>query len=559
MKLPFKVACLQFNPELGRKQQNIERLFHLASQAAADGAKLIVTPEMATTGYHFADRQAIRDLAEPIPGPTTDRFGEICRKYGAYIVISLPETDLHSGLYYIAAAVIGPAGVIGTYRKMHLWETETRWAAPGNLGVPVFETELGRLAVNICMDSTFFESARMAALQGADLLAFPTNSSGQSLAVLKYRAEQNGLFIAAANRAGKEMDFHMIGGSAVWDPFGNKLAEGEIYAGDDPGARPLHDSIVYAFVDPSLYMNERKSLLLERRPELYHNLMLDLSAWDPVKEHPSRPVHAAVVQMTPAPGDKTSNLRNMEQLIKYVAEAAEHEGLDIIVFPELAFTGPPAGPGSACAGQMAASLDGEEVSRFRNLAARHRVHLVFGLLEAKDGHLYNSVILINPEGRIEGIYRKTHLTGEERQWASPGSEIAVCHSGRLGRVGLMTGYDANFPEAAGLMAIHRADLVIVPAAHPGAGHPPTMQAVAQSAQAYVLVSGYGEGSGLYGSDALEGLDQTEVMQPGDRVAYFRFQTRPAGRWFHQQALLAARRTLNYASLLEVHKAAGNLV
>jgi len=548
---------LQFNPELSRKTRNIERLYQLASQAAAEGAKLIVTPEMATTGYHFADRQAIRDLVEPIPGPTTDRLGEICRKYGAYIVISLPEVDPRSGLYYIAAAVIGPAGVVGTYRKMHLWEAETRWAAPGDLGVPVFDTELGRLAVNICMDSTFFESARIAALKGADLLAFPTNSSGQSLAVLKYRAEQNGLYIVAANRADKEMDFHMIGGSAVWDPFGNKLAEGEFFAGDDPAASPPPDSIVYAVVDPALYANARKSLLGERRPELYHNLMLDLSAWDPVKENPSRLIHAAVVQMTPVQGDKAANMGKMERLVQCVSEAAEHEGLDIIVFPELAFTGPPAGP--AFAGRLAESLDGEAIARFRKLAAERRIHLAFGFLEAKEGKLYNSIVLISPEGRIEGVYRKTHLTGEERLWATPGSEISVTVSEKLGRVGMLTAYEANFPEAAGLMAVHRADLVIVPAAHPVPRQAPSMQAVAQSAQAYVLAAGYGEGSGLYGSDALEGLDQTEVMQPGERVAYFRFHTRPAERWFSQQLLLAARRPPNYAGLLHVREAPHNLV
>jgi predicted amidohydrolase len=559
MKLPFKAACLQFNPVLAQKQRNIDRLYDLALAAASGGAKLIVTPEMATTGYHFADRSAIRDLVEPIPGPTTDRFGEICRRYGAYIVISLPEVDLLSGLYYISAAVIGPKGVIGKYRKMHLWEAETRWAAPGNLGMPVFETELGRLSVNICMDSTFFESARMAALQGADLLAFPTNSSGQSLAVLKFRAQQNGLYIAAANRAGKEMDFHMVGGSAIWDPFGHKLAEGDIYGEGDP-ADALPDSIVYGTVDPALYINERKNMLRERRPELYHDLMLDLAAWDPVKENPSRHIHAAVVQMTPVPGDKASNLRKMEQYIGWAAEAAGTGGLDVIIFPELALTGMPAGLEPAAIRRLAESMDGEAVAHFQGLAAKHRVHLVFGFLEWRLGELYQSVVLINPEGEIEGLYRKTHLTSEERRWAAPGNAITICHSRKLGRVGLLAGHDANFPETAGLMAVHRADLLIVLTANPKLERMlPSMQAVAQSSQVYTLVSGFSEGSGLYGSDSHEGLDQTEVMQPGERLAFFHFPTRPAGRWFHQHALLAARRTQNYTILSEVKAAADYLV
>jgi len=232
----------------------------------------------------------------------------------------------------------------------------------------------------------------------------------------------------------------------------------------------------------------------------------------------------------------------------------------VIVFPELALTGMPAGPEPAAIRELAESLDGETARRFRELAARHRLHLVFGFPERRGDEFFSSVILIGPEGEIEGVYRKTHLTGEDRRWASPGREIAVCHSKKLGRVGLLTGHDTNFPEAAGLMSVHRADLVIVVTADAGPERPlPSMQAVAQSAQVYALVSGYGEGSGLYGSDAHEGLDGTKVMPPGEGLAFFRFPTRPAGRWFDQRLLLRSRRTLNYAVLAEGRASADRLV
>src|SRR5690606_9285382 len=144
---------------------------------------------------------AISPVVDTIPGYTTHRFEWIARQYGVYIVLGMPEVERETGLFYNAAALIGPEGYLGKYRKLHQWATEETWACWGDIGVPVFPTGIGKIAIMICVDAVYFETARLAALQGADILAFPTNASGQTVSLLQARARSNGLYIVSANRS----------------------------------------------------------------------------------------------------------------------------------------------------------------------------------------------------------------------------------------------------------------------------------------------------------------------------------------------------------------------
>ncbi len=119
---------------------------------------------MCTTGYCFFDQREAERMAEPVPGPTTDRFAQIAREHHCYIVFGMPERDEQTGLLYNTAAFVGPDGFIGKHRKTHAYIAEPKWAAPGNLGHQVFDTEIGRIAVLICMDIHFVETARLAAV-----------------------------------------------------------------------------------------------------------------------------------------------------------------------------------------------------------------------------------------------------------------------------------------------------------------------------------------------------------------------------------------------------------
>ena len=163
----FKSAVVQFEPILSETERNVSRLLAMVREAAQSGARLIVTPEMATTGYCWYDRSEVMPFVQAIPGPTTDRFGSVAKEFGCYIVVGMPEVDAGTDLYYNTAVLIGPQGVVGKHRKSHPYISEQKWAASGDTHA-VFDTEIGRIALLICMDLHFFETARLQALAGGE-------------------------------------------------------------------------------------------------------------------------------------------------------------------------------------------------------------------------------------------------------------------------------------------------------------------------------------------------------------------------------------------------------
>ncbi len=118
MSRVHKVATVQFEPTMSEQERNVARLLELCGAAAEAGARLIVTPEMGTTGYCWFDRAEVAPFVETVPGPTTDRFAALARKHDCYIVVGMPEVD-GDGIYFNCAVLIGPDGVIGRHRKTH--------------------------------------------------------------------------------------------------------------------------------------------------------------------------------------------------------------------------------------------------------------------------------------------------------------------------------------------------------------------------------------------------------------------------------------------------------
>lgn len=458
----FKAACIQFNPILNEREKNIESLLNVVTEAAQHGARFIVTPEMATTGYYYKDREAIAPFVDSIPGRTTARFEDITKRFQTYIVIGMPEIDGETGLYYNSAAFVGPNGYIGKYRKLHLWESEAHWSAFGDLGVPVFETELGNIAINICMDSIFFESARLAAIQGANILAFPTNSSAQSISLLQARAETNGLYVLSANRSNCENGYQMVGASAIWSPLGEKLVEAPYVASveqskDEP-------TIIYSDIDKNLYQNAGKERLQERKPGCYKELMQYIAPWDFTKSTEKRQIAAAILQCEAISISKKDNFINHKRLVhEAVVQSQEKEQhLLLAVLPELATTGLLEALSVEEIGKLADDVNSDFMKQYQQLAYEYQIHLVLGFLERDSNRLYNATILINDFGEVVGQYRKIHLTKEEKRWATPGNKIEVFETEKLGRVGLLIGYDAAFPEVSSILAIKRADTIIIP-------------------------------------------------------------------------------------------------
>ena len=219
-----RIACLQMEPHVGEKDKNLARSLEMIDEAAAAGANLVVLPELCNSGYVFATRDEAFQLAEEIPdGPTCQDWAAAAARHGLHIVAGIAERDGRA--LYNAAVVVGPQGVIGKYRKNHLWAAENLFFEPGDLGVPVFQTEIGRVAAAICYDIWFPETFRLAAIQGADILCVPTNwvpmpeqpaGLPEMANILAMGgAHANSMFVAAADRIGTERGQPFIGNSLV--------------------------------------------------------------------------------------------------------------------------------------------------------------------------------------------------------------------------------------------------------------------------------------------------------------------------------------------------------
>ncbi len=214
-----KVAALQFKPDkAGPWDASARRLLALAEEAAAQGAELIVAPEMALSGYIFPDARAAAAVAEPAQGRTLARFAPLCEKAGCTLVIGYPEAAPAPDRLYNSALIIGPGGLIGNYRKRLLYELDYAWATPGDTPYPLVDTGPGTLSAGICMDLNDDRFTAFLRRRQPDLVAFCTNWIHQGLDIRPYWLDRlagfRGTFIAA-NTYGPEEDTRFLGFSAI--------------------------------------------------------------------------------------------------------------------------------------------------------------------------------------------------------------------------------------------------------------------------------------------------------------------------------------------------------
>ena len=205
----------------------------MIGKAADARATLIVLPELCDTGYVFNSRtEALALCAAVTQSPAVAAWCDIAHARGLHIVAGFGERD--GDTLYNSAAVIGPEGLLGVYRKTHLWGAENTIFAPGNLGYPVFATPFGNVAALICYDGWFPEAWRLCALQGADIVCVPTNwvpmpsqpdgMMSMSNILCMANAHANAVFVAAACRIGTERGQPFIGQSLIVDPAGWPIA-----------------------------------------------------------------------------------------------------------------------------------------------------------------------------------------------------------------------------------------------------------------------------------------------------------------------------------------------
>jgi len=255
------IAALQMRPE-GETAANLAKIGRAAQAAVAQGAELLVAPEMATTGYAiWAD---IPRLAEPRNGPIVRHLQRIARENAITVVAGFPECD--GEIVYNAAALVTPAGEVSIYRKCHLFGPHERAAfSAGGAHPALIDVGGMRTAMLICYDVEFPEMVRRAALAGADLVVVPTAlprgapAARVSGTMVPTRAFENHVFVVYADLCGEENGTAYQGGSVIAAPDGESLAR----AG-------MSETLLVTQVDPSIYAAmELDPYLQDRRPDLY--------------------------------------------------------------------------------------------------------------------------------------------------------------------------------------------------------------------------------------------------------------------------------------------------
>lgn len=269
----WKIAAVQMDCALGTKDANLTQVRERFRAACAEGSRLVVFPECVLTGYCFESADEARPHAEPIPGPSTLALADDCRQHGAWLVVGLLEVRPADGALFNSAALVGPDGVVGVYRKAHLpFLGVDRYTTPGAEPFAVHDLGGLRVGMMICYDASFPEAARCLMLQGADLIVLPTNwppgARSTAEVLVPARALENHVYFAAVDRVGTERGFRFIGLSRVVGCAGEPLAVSDddqptiLYAEIEP-QRARNKHLVHV---PGVYELHRTA---HRRPELY--------------------------------------------------------------------------------------------------------------------------------------------------------------------------------------------------------------------------------------------------------------------------------------------------
>jgi predicted amidohydrolase len=269
------------DPVLGDHSGNAAQICDSLVASAGEGARLVVFPEAALTGYLFDDfDEALDGAIDPSSAPVS-QIQAACRDLDAWCVFGAVERMTGPSLFN-TAFLLSPSGEVGRYRKVHtLCLGVDRFTVPGDGGFPVWDTPIGRIGLNICYDGSFPETARILKLRGAELVVLPTNWPDIELKteLVRVRARENHLWYIAVNRVGTERGVEFPGGSIAAGPRGELLAE----AGKDPtrfvvemdlslanSNRVVQGEGVYEF-----------DYLTDRRPEAYGALVEPREGGDP--------------------------------------------------------------------------------------------------------------------------------------------------------------------------------------------------------------------------------------------------------------------------------------
>lgn len=260
------IICIQTYPKLNQKEDNLEHMEYLLRQAMSEhpDAQLVIFPELSVTGYQCGEN--FKDLAETADenAMSVKKMAALAREFHIHIVYGMAEKEDH--LLYNSQFFLDDHGVLlGTYRKVHLFDSEKQYFTPGNQ-FKVFDTSIGRIGLFICYDAFFPEAARSLAIQGVDLLVNSTNWEKpydyDMDMVMSARALENTVYLACCNRYGADTTLDFFGHSRILDPLGKVISSID----------EEKDGIIYASVDYDIakqMKHDYYTMLTERRPDVY--------------------------------------------------------------------------------------------------------------------------------------------------------------------------------------------------------------------------------------------------------------------------------------------------
>lgn len=258
----MKIGYLQFAPKLGQPDTNIAQIDALLEDTALPD--LLVLPELCNSGYNFTFHQQALDTAEEVnSSPFVDFLTSLCEKHDIHIISGLNEREGDN--LFNSAVLIGPKGWIGTYRKLHLFNTEKEHFQPGDLGLPVFDIGWCKAGMLVCFDWFFPEAWRILALKGADIIGHPANLVLPGLAQrgVPVHAMLNRYYTVTANRTGQEGDLTFTGLSTIASPRGEVLAQAT-QNGEELSSVPIDLALAR-----DKQITEHNHALQDRRPKAY--------------------------------------------------------------------------------------------------------------------------------------------------------------------------------------------------------------------------------------------------------------------------------------------------
>ncbi|MFY3768859.1 Glutamine-dependent NAD(+) synthetase [Providencia manganoxydans] len=467
IKKSSKVAAVDFVPAWGDLDGNIRRLAEAAEKVAEQGVDYAVFPETAVSGYLFSDSAELAPYLDTIPGKTTAAILPILARTGMYMSVGIAERDTDTGLAYNSAVLMGPEGIIGKYRKIGLNSQDQKVFAPGNTGVKTFNTPIGRIALLICYDDTYWQYVRLAALEGAQIIgwhsvsdrmmpnATPAEMLGDhsTVAHVQHMSAFNGAWVVCATRSGIETNpithgqLYYNGGSSVWAPSGHKVAQSPVLSPLE--LEPGLNGIFSATISLDEADKQREALLAKRRPELYfptlafHRSPTDINAT-------TTKVQTTLIA---AQWDKSTSSLD-------TATVGENE---LLVLPELSALPYTNDPNVLLT--HAEKQGGTFEQTITKIAAAGKGYVVGSYPEIDIDKLYHTVVLAGPAGEILARYRVTHLNERDKGWASAGNAVSVT-STPIGRIALAAAHELEVPELGGLYSTLRADIIAAPAGLP---------------------------------------------------------------------------------------------